>query len=577
MADAFQFVLNGRPVRVEGTSPNTTLLEFLRARGLTGSKEGCAEGDCGACSVAVLERTADGPPQWRAVNSCLLPVACLAGSEVITVEGVAQRALHPIQRCLIEQHGSQCGYCTPGIVMAMFEAFHRADLTEPWQLDDQLCGNLCRCTGYRSIRDAAVQALAQAANDGASRRAPCEVAPTGKPDEYRSAGESFFRPTSLETLFKLLKRHREARLIAGGTELGLDLTKRFQKFSALIALDGIPELTSLEEAGDSWRIGAAVPLTALEDKLGGEYPALRSMLRLFGSRQIRNRATLGGNLATASPIGDAAPLLIALGARLVLGGRGNRELPIDKFFTGYRKTCLKPGEIIVAVLLPRGSANPGLRQFSAFYKVSKRREMDIATVAGAFVVELDHGRVEHARLAFGGVAATPIRARRTERLLMNKEWNERTVARVLKSLAQEFEPISDVRGSAEFRRGLVTGLLEKFFHETGGIGRSEQVSFPLTPALSLGERAGVRGDALTRFPSVPQSPPLRSRHRTSPPTSTSRARRTMPTTSPWAKACSKSGPFARPTPMRAWCGATRPSRERRRGSTPFCSPRIFRV
>ncbi|HEU0008970.1 MAG TPA: xanthine dehydrogenase molybdopterin binding subunit [Verrucomicrobiae bacterium] len=500
MADAFQFVLNGRPVRVEGTSPNTTLLEFLRARGLTGSKEGCAEGDCGACSVAVLERAAGGAPQWRAVNSCLMPVPCLAGSEVITVEGVAEHGLHPVQRCLVEQHGSQCGYCTPGIVMALFEAFHRADLTESWQLDDQLCGNLCRCTGYRPIRDAAGQALAQAANDGAARRAPCEVAPTAKPVEYHAAGESFFRPTSLDALFKLLKRHPGARLIAGGTELGLDLTKRFQKFSALIALDGIPDLTTLHEEGDSWRIGAAVPLTVLEDKLGGEYPALRSMLRLFGSRQVRNRATLGGNLATASPIGDAAPLLMALGARLVLRGRGHRQIPIDKLFTGYRQTCLKPGEIIVAVLLPHGTACPGLRQFSAFYKVSKRREMDIATVAGAFVVELDEqGRVGHARLAFGGVAATPIRAVRAERLLMYKEWNERTLTRVLKCLAEEFQPISDVRGSAEFRRALVASLFEKFFYDSRADSADSSgghVGFPITPPLSPRERETGGADGL---------------------------------------------------------------------------------
>ena len=528
MADAFQFVLNGRPVRVEGTSPNTTLLEFLRARRLTGSKEGCAEGDCGACSVAVLQRppsppsppageragvrgpagalandvpthpltqegegippVADAAPQWRAVNSCLLPVACLAGSEVITVEGVAERGgLHPVQRCLVEHHGSQCGYCTPGIVMALFEAFHRSDLKEPWQLEDQLCGNLCRCTGYRPIRDAASRALAQAANDGASHRSPCEVAPTEQPDEYCAGEESFHRPTSLEALSKLLKRAPEARLIAGGTELGLDLTKRFQRFPTLIALDGIPELTTVCEEGDSWRIGAAVPLTVLEDKLGEEYPALRSMLRLFGSRQIRNRATLGGNLATASPIGDAAPLLMAFGAQVVLGGRRQRQISIDKLFTGYRKTCLQPGEIIAAVLLPRGPACPGRRRLSAFYKVSKRREMDIATVAGAFVVELDeHDCVKHARLAFGGVAPTPIRALRTERLLLNKKWNERTLARVMKPLAEEFEPISDVRGSAEFRRRLVASLFEKFFNESRkdfSGGSQGDVSFSRASAL----------------------------------------------------------------------------------------------
>ena len=467
MADAFQFVLNGRALRVEGISPNTTLLDFLRARGLTGTKEGCAEGDCGACSVAVLERASGGAPSWRAVNSCLLPVVCLAGREVVSVEGVAERGLHPVQRCLVAQQGSQCGYCTPGIVMSMFEAWHRRDLTEPWQIDDHLQGNLCRCTGYRPVRAALAGALAEAAHAGTPRRAPCEVAPGGMDGEYVAGGERFFRPGSIDELARIFKRHPEARLIAGGTELGVEIARRFQKFPTLISLEGIEELNRITEDANCWRIGAAVPLTVIDDKLGEEYPALRQLIRLFGSRQIRHRATLGGNLATASPIGDAAPLLLAFEARLQLAGRAPRDIAAEKLFTAYRQTCLQPGQIISEILLPRRPVNAGHKQITAFYKVSKRREMDITTVSGAFVIEVDdRGLIGHARLAFGGVAVTPVRARRTEQLLLHKPWEERTVTRLLEYLAPEFAPISDVRGSAEFRRGLVTNLFEKFYHDS---------------------------------------------------------------------------------------------------------------
>lgn len=466
MERTLTFDLNGHPVTVDGLSPNLTLLEFLRARGLTGAKEGCAEGDCGACSVAVLGRDAEGREAWRTVNSCLLPLPCLAGREVRTVEGIGKASQpHPVQRSLMEHHGSQCGYCTPGVAMSLYEACDRTDLRERHDLEEQLCGNLCRCTGYRPILDAARAALAATRAAAAQPRAAARPIP---PLGYAAQGERFLRPASLEELRAQWRREPEARLLAGGTELGLAITKRFLKFPALIALDALPELQGIVAEPDGWSIGAAVPLSELEDHpaLAAEFPEFREMLRWFGSRQIRNRATLGGNLATASPIGDSAPVLLALDARVRLAGRRERELDLTAFLKGYRKTALRPREILTRVLLPRPALSPGTTRRSSFYKVSRRREVDIATVSACFVVETDaHGRVTHARLAYGGVAATPVRARRTERALLGKPWNADTVRRVLRILANEFQPISDVRGSAAFRQGLIPSLLEKFFHE----------------------------------------------------------------------------------------------------------------
>jgi len=460
MSDHFEFILNGRPVRVEGVSPNVTLLEWLRSTGRTGTKEGCAEGDCGACSVAVRMGG-----QWSAFNSCLVPLPALAGREVKTVEGLKESCttnggtLHPVQAAMVKHHGSQCGYCTPGVVMSLFEAYHREKLPTEAQLDEQLAGNLCRCTGYRSICAAAREALSMRPAPAAPADAP--LART-ESVEYSAGEEQFFRPTTLAELFALRARHPEARLVAGATELGLEITKRFQRFPTLISLESVKELLGIESAAGSWKIGAAARLTEILEKVGPEISALREMLWWFGSRQIRNRATLGGNLVTASPIGDSAPVLLTLDARLVLASpRGEREVPIADFFLGYRKTALEPDEVLKTIVFPRGD------DFTRrFYKVSKRREMDISTVSGCFAVKLQGGRVADARIAYGGVAATPVRARKTEAALRGKDWSAKTIAEIKETLALEFTPISDTRGSADYRRWVISGLLEKFFEET---------------------------------------------------------------------------------------------------------------
>ena len=522
---ALQFLLNGRPVSLENVSPNTTLLEFLRANGLTGSKEGCAEGDCGACSVAILERDAEGKPTYRAVNSCLMPVCLVAGREVVSVEGVGCAGrLHPVQQKMVECLGSQCGYCTPGFICSMFEGYYRDDLHTQDDLDDQLSGNLCRCTGYRPIREAAIEAFAQRnAKNGedafAERLKSVDV--TLAAARHECGNEKFFRPASLAGLLELVQEHPEARLIAGATELGLEITKRYKKFPCLISVEAVSELKEIKSTNTEWHIGAAVTLTEIEDKLANEFPALGDMLRVFGSRQIRNRATMGGNIVTASPIGDSAPVLLALDARVVLVGQASslsqsekakletgkmpvlreRTLPVSEFFVAYRKTALQPGEVLKTIVIPRVVAQSGTTRRTAWFKVSKRREMDISTAAGCFTIERDRQNVvRHARLAFGGVAAMPARAHKTEAALVGRTWSAETVEEVLPILRAEFAPISDVRGTAAYRAGIIEDLLKKFF------ANWEQNAAEAAESPLLFAGTGLKPSVNERQSSVKQTP-----------------------------------------------------------------------
>jgi xanthine dehydrogenase molybdopterin binding subunit/xanthine dehydrogenase small subunit len=506
VARALEFTLNGCSVRVEDVSPNTTLLDYLRSTGLTGAKEGCAEGDCGACSVALVERDADGRAGYRAINSCLVPLCLMAGREIVSVEGVAcDHKLHPVQKAMADGHGSQCGYCTPGFIMSLFEGYYRGDIRQPDQLDDQLCGNLCRCTGYRPIRDAAFAAFPERhrknGKDVLAERLKKPAAGLGEV-EYACGGERFFRPASLAGLLERVVQFPNARLIAGATELGLDISKRFKKFPVLISVEAVPELKEIQSTDSEWRIGAAVTLTRIEELMADEFPALRDMLRVFGSRQVRNRATMGGNIVTASPIGDSAPVLLALDAKLEMAALesrtgvspvllSTRTLPINEFFVAYRRTALRPGEVLKAIIMPRFASQPGLRRRCEWYKVSKRREMDISTVAACFTVDLDAGGiVRHARLAYGGVAAMPARALKTEEALLGKRWCEETVRALLPILETEFKPISDLRGSAEYRRGLIRSLFQKFYFDA-----QDGAARPVSPvrSQSLLTRAATRG------------------------------------------------------------------------------------
>ncbi|MHB2019642.1 MAG: xanthine dehydrogenase molybdopterin binding subunit [Candidatus Xenobia bacterium] len=462
MTDALEFTLNGKPVVATGVPANMTLLNWLRQNGWCGTKEGCAEGDCGACTVAISDVDVQGRPVWRAITSCITFLTQVAGREVVTVEGLHG---HPAQQAMVRHYGSQCGYCTPGFIMSMFEMASRGSLSQD-AISDQLCGNLCRCTGYRPIRDAAAEVPGDAT---APPAAPC-LGAVSQP--------GFARPTSMQELLALLP---QGRLVAGATELGVDHNKKGHRFPLLIASDGVPELRRIETTERGWRIGGAATLTDVEEAV--PIPALQKMLRVFASRQIRNRATLAGNLATASPIGDMAPVLLALDASLELRSlSGTRQVPLDAFFVGYRRTLLQPGEMIAAIDVPapRGRVDS--------YKVSKRRELDISIVAAAFCIETDDaGRIRHARLAYGGVAATPVRARQTEAFLLGRTVDTEALA----MLAQEFTPMDDVRAGAAYRRGLVVSLLEKFWHRESSLAQEGALTWEPGPTWPAGRAEQV--------------------------------------------------------------------------------------
>ena len=464
---SLRFTLNGVPTDAGHPPPWATLLDHLRATGRCGTKEGCAEGDCGACTVLVVDRT--GPaPRLRATNACLTLLPQVAGQEVVTAEGLGTpAALHPVQSALAEALGSQCGYCTPGFVGALAEAAHRPALRAPEAeaaRRDALSGNLCRCTGYRPIVDALRATAGTCPNDAlaAALACPGQAGAVAVP----TPDGGYFAPDTLDALWALRAAYPGARLVAGATDLGLDITQKHARPSVLIGLDRLPALRGLRVEGDGVVLGAAEPLADVEDFCADALPELARMLRYFGSRPIKQRATLGGNLVTASPIGDTAPVFLALDAVFSLvGPEGAREVPAAAFFSGYRQTALQAGEVLAAVRVPR--PRPGEKR--GVYKLSRRKEMDISAVSLAGWVRLDGaGRVVDARLAWGGVAATPARAPRAEAALRGQRWGPEAAAAAGSALDADFSPLSDHRGSAAFRRTVARNLLVGFALETSG-------------------------------------------------------------------------------------------------------------
>lgn len=462
MSMSIHFTLNGHAITADAVDANTTLLAWLRGQGLTGTKEGCAEGECGACAVLLVRSAEAGASRFVPVNSCLLLVGAVAGQEVLTVEGIAKGdALHPVQAAMASGGGSQCGYCTPGFVVSMFAEYYRDGrvLGEP-QLD-AIAGNLCRCTGYRPIRDALVS-LGIPDEGDAFRERLDDGAPALASVSIEGAGAPFFRPSCLDELFERLAAHPEARVVAGGTDVAVEINQRFERHAALVSVEAVEELLEFRADDDAFVIGAAMALTDVERELAGRVSILDELWPLFSSRLIRNRATLGGNIANASPIGDSPPALLALDAELVLAKRGGRrEVALSEFFVGYRQTVLEPGEVIVAIRIPRP-----LPSVARFFKVSKRVHDDISTVAAGFSLRRDDaGVVVAARLAYGGVAATPARAEEAEALLVGRVFDAHAVAAARPALEAAFTPMSDQRGSERYRRAMVVQLLSKLLAE----------------------------------------------------------------------------------------------------------------
>ena len=453
MAEHPAFTLNGERVPLADADPTESLLRWLRRRRLAGTKEGCADGDCGACTVAIVEAGLDGTPRYDAVNSCLVPIGALPGREVVTVEALADGdALHRVQSALVEEAGSQCGYCTPGFVMSLYAAYYSGTLD-----DGATEGNLCRCTGYRPIRAATARLAAMPRVPDRHAQA---LAAHREPDRI-AALAGYHQPRSIADALALKQAHPEATWIAGATDLGVALSHGRTPAPAYIALDRIDELQEFRLEESSVRIGAGVTLATMEARLAGLFPALDAMLPWFAARQVRNRATLGGNLGTASPIGDLLPVLLALDARILLrGARGEREVDADGYFLDYRRTARADDELVVAVTIPRRVS------LNTSYKVAKRRTDDIAIVAAAYAIERDPaGVVTRARLAYGGVAAIPRRAKAAEAALEGHTLSTSTLAAAADALDAEFAPIDDHRASAAYRRALVRGLFEKFAAE----------------------------------------------------------------------------------------------------------------
>ena len=447
------FILNGTEMPLAGADPTESLLRMLNRMRLTGTKEGCADGDCGACTVALVAPDHDGALRYEAVNSCLLPIGAVAGREIVTVEALADGdLLHPVQQALVDCAGSQCGYCTPGFVMSLFAAYYQGSLD-----DGATAGNLCRCTGYRPIRDATAKldAMPPVSDRFRSALERTRVPPTP------SAVGSFFHPATIEEALALKRARPDATWICGATDLGVELSHGHRVAPAFISLERVEALRTLAIRDESVLIGAAVPLATIETRLAGIFPPLDQMLPWFAARQVRSRATLGGNLGTASPIGDLLPILLALDAKIELrGDGGGRTLDAADYFVDYRKTARRDDELVVAVTLPRRAG------ISAAYKVAKRQTDDISIVAAVFALELDgERRVARARLAYGGVAATPRRALRTEAILLGNTLTPATVDAARASLEAEFTPLDDLRASARYRRALAASLFGKFVAE----------------------------------------------------------------------------------------------------------------
>jgi xanthine dehydrogenase small subunit len=459
------FTLNGERVSLSDEDPTRTVLTWLREdRRLTGTKEGCAEGDCGACTVVLAERNADGALRYVAANACILFLGALDGRELITVEGLKPLyggALHPVQQAMVECHGSQCGFCTPGFVMALYAHQKSGGSPERASLCDAIAGNLCRCTGYRSILEAGQRARALSAaaceqSEDQGRMKRLASLPAGS-TRLAAQGRSFYAPATASELAGFLAEHPAATLLAGGTDLGLLVTKAHRDFVDVAYLGKVAEMKTIRQTPEAVEIGGAVPFGQAHAALASIHRDLGELVRRLGAVQVRSVGTLAGNIANGSPIGDSMPALIALGAELVLRrGDRRRTVALERFYTGYRKSVLQPGEFILSVRIPRLAEGA---RFAA-YKLSRRFDQDISAVCAAFHV----GAQGAARFGFGGMAATPSRAPLAEAAYVANA--AAGIDPACAALAKDFAPLSDHRGSDWYRLTAAQNLLRKFHAET---------------------------------------------------------------------------------------------------------------
>ncbi|MBX9908122.1 MAG: xanthine dehydrogenase small subunit [Beijerinckiaceae bacterium] len=516
MRESLRFYLGDRLVEIASCDPTLTVLDWLRLdRRMTGSKEGCAEGDCGACTV-VVGRLDGGVLRYEAINACIRFLPTLDGCHLLTVEHLkgGNGALHPVQQALVDCHGSQCGFCTPGFVMSLFALWLNEDAPNVARIEDALAGNLCRCTGYQPII-AAAQAMYRDADRSLDRFALARGDITAKLGALADAetlslageGRRFLAPATTDAVAELMAAHPDAMLVAGATDVGLWVTKGLRRLDPVISLGRIEALRAIKDEGDHLRIGAMANHVDVRRALAAISPQLDELMRRFGGEQVRNAGTIGGNIANGSPIGDLPPALIALGARLVLAraaqphrphpeeaasaavskdhpahsegsfetrtasapqdegssGISRRIIPLENFFLDYRKQDRQPGEFVEVVLVPKLEASV-LFHVS---KISKRFDEDISALCGAFLIRRDAaGAIAEARLAYGGMAGIPKRARAAEAALLGQPWNASTVSAAIAALGEDFTPLSDMRASASYRLEVAGALLRRFLIET---------------------------------------------------------------------------------------------------------------
>ncbi|MCW5670360.1 MAG: xanthine dehydrogenase small subunit [Hydrogenophaga sp.] len=477
-AQTLTFLRRGQPVTLHHVAPDRTLLEVLREDlHCTGTKEGCGEGDCGACTV-VLGEAVDGRLEYKAINSCIRLAHSVDGLAVWTVEDLANASgeLHPAQEAMVQCHGSQCGFCTPGFVMSLFGMYQNTQGgqgIDRAQAQADLSGNLCRCTGYRPILDAAQQMGGLPLPEGCGVNEAATVAALQALDKNRQGTPSaYLRPTRLATLLQQRAAHPRAQVVAGCTDVGLWVTKMHKRFAQVLDVTAVRELRRVEDYPHHIAIGAAVTLTDAYAALVKDRPQLKTFAQRFAGLPVRNSGTLGGNVANGSPIGDSMPLLIGLGASVVLmrwdakrGAIAHRELRLEDLYTGYRTNVMRPDELLAWIKVPRPTAG---ETFKA-YKISKRFDDDISAVCLAIQMTLTDGVVAQVSIGAGGVAATPARARQTEAALRGRPWTAETVQAGVAALRAEFQPISDMRASAAYRQAVLGNLLQRFWLEIQGL------------------------------------------------------------------------------------------------------------
>ncbi|MEZ2328550.1 xanthine dehydrogenase small subunit [Mesorhizobium sp. RCC_202] len=478
-----RFILNGSDVALTDVAPDVTLLDWLRLnRTLRGTKEGCAEGDCGACTVLVGKLSTDGLV-YESVNACIRFMGSLDCTHIVTVEHLRGdgEKLHPVQQAMVDFHGSQCGFCTPGFVMSLYGLWMKAPNPSNGTIEKALQGNLCRCTGYEAIMRAAhaISSYGKAAKDplAVERKniiARLEALRDGARVDIGSAKARLIVPANADDFADIFENEPKATIVAGSTDVGLWVTKHMRDISPVIFIGGIGDLRSMSEADGVITIGAGVTYTEAFKTLSKRIPALGPLFDRIGGEQVRNMGTIGGNVANGSPIGDTPPPLIALGARLTLRkGKVRRTIPLETFFIAYGKQDRQPGEFVESVHVPV----PAKGTKFAVYKVTKRRDEDITATLGAFNLALaKDGTVADIRIAYGGMAATPKRAAAVEKALIGKPWTEATVEAAMAKYANDFSPLTDMRATAEYRALAAKNLLLRFYIETTGTKAPFQVS-----------------------------------------------------------------------------------------------------